>query len=139
MSITKTKIGNTLMSQSAIKAPELDKINFQVLRMIWDWDKMRIASMMQQTIRLGYHPKKWKRARGILLEKLGKRDFGLVRSYRVISLLNCLGKVVEKVVADELAQYCESHSKLHPRQMGARKERSAIDAVAIVIHKVQEI
>ena len=139
MSIIETKIGNALMSQSAIKAPGPDKINFQVLRMIWDWDKKRIASMVQQTIRLGYHPKRWKRARGILLEKLGKRDFGLVRSYRVISLLNCLGKVVEKVIADELAQYCKSHSKLHPGQMGARKERSAIDAVAVLIHKIQEI
>lgn len=63
----------------------------------------------------------------ILLEKGGKRDFGLVRSYRVISLLNCVGKEVEKVVADQLSHYCESHSKLHPGQIGARKERSAID------------
>lgn len=57
MSITETKIGNTLMSQSAIKASGPDKINFQVLHMIWNWDKMRIASIMQQSIRLGYHPK----------------------------------------------------------------------------------
>lgn len=31
-----------------------------------------------------------------------KRNFGLVKSYRVISLLNCIGKVIEKVVAKEL-------------------------------------
>ena len=72
------------------------------------------------------------------LEKGGKRDFGLVRSYRVISLLNCMGKVVEKVVAQELSQYCEDYSKLHAGQMGGRKERSAIDAVAILVHTVQE-
>lgn len=60
--------------------------------------------MVQQAIRLGYYPKEWKRARGMLLQKGEKRDFGLVRSYRVISLLNCLGKVVERVVAEQLAQ-----------------------------------
>ena len=59
----------------------------------------------------------WKRARGILLKKGGKRDFGLVPSYCVICLLNCIGKVVEKVVAKELSQYWEDYSKLHQGQM----------------------
>lgn len=63
----------------------------------------------------------------------------MVQSYQVISLLNCLGKIVEKVVANELAQYYKSHSKLHPGQMGAQNERAAIDAVAVLIHKVQKI
>ena len=94
--------------------------------------------MVYHAIRIGYHPTEWKKARGILLEKGGKRDFGLVRSYWVISLLNCIGKVVEKVVAKELSQYCEDYSKLLPGQMGGRKERSAIDAVAILVHTVQE-
>ncbi len=94
--------------------------------------------MVYHAIRLGYHPTQWKRARGIHLEKGGKRDFGMVRSYRVISLLNCIGKVVEKVVAKELSQFCEDYSKLHFGQMGGRKERSAIDAVATLVHTVQE-
>ena len=56
----------------------------------------------------------------------------------MISLLNCLGKVVEKVVAEQLALYCEAYSKLHREQMGARKERSAIDAVSVLVNTVQE-
>ena len=38
--------------------------------MIWKWDKERMTTMVQQAIRL------WKKARGILLEKGGKQDFG---------------------------------------------------------------
>ncbi len=49
-----------------------------------------------------------------------------------------MGQVVEKVVAEQLSQYCEKYSKLHPGQMGGRKERSAIDAVATLVHTVQE-
>ena len=49
-----------------------------------------------------------------------------------------MGKVVEKVVAKKLSQYCEEYSKLHPGQMGGQKERSAIDAVATLVHTVQE-
>ena len=49
-----------------------------------------------------------------------------------------MGKVIEKVVAEQLSQYCESYSKLHPGQMGGRKERSAVDAVTVLVHTVQE-
>ena len=73
-----------------------------------------MTSIVQQAIRLGYHPKEWKKTQGILLEKGGKRDFGLVRSYQVISLLNCMGKAVEKVVANQLSDYCETFFKPHP-------------------------
>ena len=136
--ITKEVVAQALMTQAATKAPGPDKINFQILQMIWDWDKIRITSIVYHAIRLGYYPVEWKKARGILLEKGGKRDLGLVRSYRVISLLNCMGKVVEKVVTQELSQYCEKYSKLHPGQMGGQIERLAIDAVVILVHTVQE-
>lgn len=69
--------------------------------------------MVQQAIKLGYQTKRWKRAPGILLEKGEKQDLSLVKSYRVISLLNCLGKVVQKVVAGLFSKYCETFSKLH--------------------------
>ncbi len=35
-SVTKIEVAHALMSQSATKAPGLDKINFQILHMIWD-------------------------------------------------------------------------------------------------------
>lgn len=49
-----------------------------------------------------------------------------------------MGKIVEKVVAGQLSHYCKKLPKLHPEQMGDRKEWCAIDAVAALVHKVQE-
>ena len=49
-----------------------------------------------------------------------------------------MGKVVEKVVANELSLYYEIYSKLHRRQMGDQKERSAIDVVVTFVHTVHE-
>ncbi len=97
-----------------------------------------MTDMVYHAIQLGYHAKEWKKACGILLGKGDKRDFGLVRSYRVISLLNCMGKLVEKVVAEQRSQFCEKFSKLHLGQIGGPKKRSAIDAVTVLFHTVQE-
>ena len=42
------------------------------------------------------------------------------------------------LVYSNISQYYEDYSKLHLGQMGGRKERSVIDAVATLIHTVQE-
>ncbi len=92
-----------------------------------------------QALRLQYHPKNWRNARGVLIEKPNKRDCTLTKFYRVISLLNYLGKVVEKLVAEQLSQFCKKFRKLHKEQMRVRKRRSAIDATAIFVQQVYKI
>jgi len=56
----------------------------------------------------------------------------------VITLLNCLGKAVEKVAANAIAEECERRRLLHDGQFGCRKRRSAIDAVGRLLKKVEE-
>ena len=45
--------------------------------------------------------------------KIGKPK-NLIKSYRVICLLECIEKILEKVVANELLKICEERSLLHP-------------------------
>jgi Reverse transcriptase (RNA-dependent DNA polymerase) len=83
-------------------------------------------------------PRGWRKtARGVLIQKPGQlpREYSKVNGYRVISLLSCLGKVVEKVVAELITDHCESRQTLHKGQMGSRKNRSAVDAVACLIQR----
>jgi len=61
------------------------------------------------------------------------------KAYRVISLLNCLGKVSEKILAKRLAELSESPNSdlLHHDQMGSRPKKSAIDSVLSLVHDIQ--
>lgn len=68
------------------------------------------------------------------MEKPNKKHRTLVKSYRVISLLNYLGKVVKKFVVEQLFQFCEANKKLHRGHIRGRKYRLAIDMAAIIIH-----
>lgn len=137
-SITEQRVHQALFSQAVQKAPGGDRINFQALRLVWRWDAGRITALTRQCFRLGIHPGAWKIARGILLRKPNKPDYSLVKAYRVISLLNCLGKVIEKVAAEAIATYCEAAGVLHPGQMGCRRRRSTADAVACLIQETQD-
>ena len=62
----------------------------------------------------------------------------LVKLYQVISLLKCLGKVVEKVIASLLSEFCEVFSKLYFGQIGAQKRQCTIDIVASLVHNFQK-
>ena len=53
-------------------------------------------------------------------------------------MLNCVAKVVKKVIAGLLSQFCETFSKLHSGQMGVQRQEYSIDAPAFLVHKVQE-
>jgi hypothetical protein len=121
---------------SSSKAPGIDQLNFLALRLLWGWDAAHIVALVRQCFRLGLHPQAWKTAKGILLRKPNKPDYSVVKVYRVISLLNCIGKVVEKMAAKAISNYCEATGVLHPGQMGSRKQRSAIDAVACLVQEV---
>ena len=76
--------------------------------------------------------------RGVTIPKPGKADYSYAKAYKVISLLNCLGKMVEKLAADLICVHCEALDKFHPGQYGGRPQRSAVDAVEVVIAQVQE-
>jgi hypothetical protein len=131
--IQEEDIRKALFEQSTKKAPGPDKLNFKALRLLWEWDKLRIIALIKQCLIQGFHPKTWKKAKGILLKKPNKSDYSIPKSYRVISLLNCLGKVVEKIVATALSNFCEQKELLYEGQFGYRKQRNATDAVAKLI------
>jgi Reverse transcriptase (RNA-dependent DNA polymerase) len=136
--ITEKDIEKALLEQSIKKASGPDKLNFKAIRLLWSWDKARISALILQCFNQGVHPKAWKKAKGILLRKPNKSDYSIAKSYRVISLLNCLGKVAEKVAATAIANFCETNELLHEGQFGCRKQRSAIDAVAKLIYTTEK-
>ena len=73
---------------------------------------------------------------GVILRK-GNRKATIPKSYRVVSLLNCMEKVAEKIIATRLSYIAETTNLLEINQMSDRKQKSAIDAVMTLVHDIQ--
>lgn len=101
--VSAEQVREALFTQAVNKAPGIDGIGFKALRLLWRWAEDRVVALVQGCIRTGYHPCTWKTAKGILLRKQGKPTYSVAKAYRVISLLNCLGKVVERAIATWIA------------------------------------
>jgi len=96
-------------------------------------DKMKIEGRTKAAVRTGRHPAVWKHASGVVIRKPGNEDHSNLKSYRTISLLCCMGKVIEKVITELLSNEPERTALLSDGQFGSRTTRSAIDGAAIMV------
>ena len=62
----------------------------------------------------------------MVIRKPGKDDYTQLKDYRIISLLSCMGNVVEKVVTELLSEEAERSGQLRDGQFRCTKGRSAI-------------
>ena len=75
-------------------------------------------------LRGGYIPDRWRDMRVVLIPKPG-RDLTQTKNWRPPNLMNCMGKLGEKVVADRIQE--EGSSILHHQQYGSVRGRAAVD------------
>jgi hypothetical protein len=87
--------------------------------------------------KVGYHAQSWREATTVVIPKPNKPDYSSVKAYRPIALLNCLGKVLERLMATRLGQMVESHNILNADQIGGCPKRSAIDTAMALMHDIE--
>jgi len=102
-SITDQAVKSALILLSIRTAPGPDKLSFGDVRLLWKWDNERIVELAKRAVSMGRHQAVWKRVSEIVVRKPGKDNYTNLKANRCISLLSCMRKVVEKVVADLLA------------------------------------
>src|SRR5204863_1318647 len=68
----------------------------------------------------------------VALRKPGKKDYSLPSAYRPIALENTLAKVIEKILAERIAEAAEKYELLPWNQMGGRRNRSTLSALHLL-------
>ena len=57
----------------------------------------------------------------MIIKKFNKENYSDLKSYRIISLLNCLNKISEKIITEKLSYFAETTDLLHFDQIDNRK------------------
>ena len=136
--ITVQEIETAIRSSNPKKAAGIDELKFEVWRNILPSTINWIAWLYHCSLTTGYVPKKWKTAKIIPLRKPGKPDYTAPKAYRPISLLLTLSKGLEKLVANRLSFWAESRNLLPTNHFGARKGRSAEQAVNLILEYISK-
>jgi hypothetical protein len=83
----------------------------------------------------GIHP--WRQVTVVAINKPFKPDYSKPKAYRPISLMECAGKLLEKIVAKRVNDDIQAHNLLPMTQFGSCPHHSAVDAAAILVHRIQ--
>lgn len=147
--LTESELQQSIMSSNPNKAPGPTGINFMIVQRAYNSISKLFYMLFMNLIKYGHHPSQWRKGLGAILKKPNKPDYSNPKAYRIITLLECLGKISEKIVANRLAYYAslvdldiQQSMKLNSNlldfdQMGGRKFRSAVDAVMNLTHDIQ--
>ncbi|KAG6997033.1 RNA-directed DNA polymerase from mobile element jockey [Fusarium oxysporum f. sp. conglutinans] len=130
--LTLEEVERQLWATKSWKAPGEDGLPAIVWKQVWPSVKHDVLAIFQASLKEGVIPDQWRHARIIPLKKPGKDDYTIAKAWRPISLLATLGKVLESVVAERISHAVETYGLLPINHFGARKQRSAEQALILL-------
>ena len=130
------EVERAINSSNPKKAPGDDSIGFKIIQQAFKANPTPFILLYQACFKTGYHPTPWRESIGIILPKPNKVDYSIPKVYRIINLLKCIGKVLEKIYTTRLGYLANTTTLLHNSQIGRRQQRSAIDAALLLLHQI---
>lgn len=126
---TEEEVKTAIKSMKNKKAPGQDLLETEIIKSAWSTLGEEIIDMYNRCLSQGVFPRQWKQAVIRILLKSEDKDVTEPRSYRPISLLPVLGKILEKLVVTRLGEIINNHPRTSNRQYGFKPGCSTETAI----------
>ena len=115
-----------------------NKLTWHHLKLIIKQDNClaNIINIANSCINLGYWPNYFKCSSTMIIPKPNKVTYDQPKAFWPIILLNILGKLIEKVIAERLQFTVASNNFIHLSQLGGLKFKSTTNASVALTHIV---
>jgi len=133
--ISDEEVAHNLSHTSNKSAPGLSGITYKLLKWCHAAAPLCLTSLFNAAISLGHHP--WRLATVVPIPKPGKIDYWVAKAYQLISLLECCGKLLERIMSKHVLLDAMRFHLFPPRQFGSRDYHTAANAVLSMVHTVQ--
>jgi hypothetical protein len=117
-------------------APGDGNLTYKVIQQFLTSLPSCLPDLFTALFKFGAFPKEWKHGNCVVVRKVGKENYNLPNSYRPISLLPCMGRVFEKIVAQRIAISGLHSGAVCNTQMGGQAQNSAIDALLRILDRI---
>ena len=118
-------------------AAGLDGVGYALLKKAPNSYLAYIAKFFGACMGIGYFPKAWKHAKVIMIPKPNK-DASIAKNYRPISLLSCIGKLFERLLAGRISKYLEKKGLFNKNQSGYRSGKMTSDHLLRLVEESHE-
>ncbi|CAM9926573.1 unnamed protein product, partial [Heterosigma akashiwo] len=125
------------LRRGGYKTPGPDMIIGRVLKECIDEVAPHLASVTNACRDLGYFPRGWKVEDGVAHAKPGKKDYTLMKAYRLLALLCAASKILEGMITSRVSWRAERGSWFHEHVYGFRPDRNRDGAVEELVTRVE--
>ena len=116
------------------KAPGESGITKSILEKCPNTTLIKLKELINHALSIAYFPQAFKEAILCFVLKEGK-DGRNPNNYRLISLLEIPGKIMERLVNDRLTEYLENNNRFNENQYAFRKGRGTQQAISLLNEK----
>jgi len=135
--VTKEEIIDTLKECASDNAPGISGLSYKAWKWVAQTAPDPLIAVIQTAIALGVHHPSWKQSLVAVIPKNNKKDMALPKSHWPIQLIECLGKLVEKIVARRIYFDLGKFDLMPFNQFGGRSNSSCLDTGLSLTHDIQ--
>ncbi|KAF8701602.1 hypothetical protein AX14_000376, partial [Amanita brunnescens Koide BX004] len=128
--ISLKEIWDALHPTANSSAPGPDHVTWRHLKLALSFPEtdVALAHLFNNVCETGTWPTHFKDSISVIIPKPNKTDYSIPKAYRPIALLNTLGKLLTKILANRLQHDAAEFGLLHRDQFGGIQKHSTIDA-----------
>ena len=120
------------------KAPSEDGITGEIYKRVYKLFPSFTYTIYSVCLLVGCFPKRWKKAKIIPVVKPGKEKVQDASKYRLISLINVGGKVLEKLLINRIMHHLYTNNLMNANRYGFTPKKSTTDATLAVKEYIEE-
>ena len=126
----------TIIQNLKNTSPGEDEVSNKIIKKLPKCAIEALTVLFNTSLATSHLPKEWKIGITCPLPKPGK-DLRSKKSCRPITMLSCVGKLMERVIQKRLESYLEEGHKLGKYQMGFRRGRSTTEALSLIHDQIK--
>lgn len=133
---TTAEVNLAIKNLKNAKAPGIDRVHNRLIKNLPSNAILLLTLIINCCLRLGYFPNSWKQAKVIAIRKPNK-PANLPSSYRPISLVSSLSKILERVILSRINAHLDEFQILPDQQHGFRNSKSTVTQLNRIIDHVK--
>jgi hypothetical protein len=115
---------------------KFDDISNRILKILYAKILFSLINLFRACVELNYHFLCFRIAHIIILKKLNKKNYSIVKTYKLIILLNTLNKILKSIITRRINNLAKTHDMLSISQMRNHKNKNCETTLKLFIEQI---
>jgi hypothetical protein len=137
--IQKNEIRQVIKRCKSDNVSEFDDISNKIFKILCTELMLSLINLFRVCVELNYHSRCFRVTHIIIFKKFNKKDYFDVKTYRFITLLNTLSKILKSIIIRRINSLAKIHDMFFASQMSDRKSRSCETTLKLLIEQIHTV